>query len=315
MGSAARRSSPSPSRRLSRDARQTMGRRAARRPLVERNAIWCAHSGDKPDCAEGLARVLRLLQRAAPQRRALRALSIGCGAEPQLPLLRATCTAAVGLLDRDPLPLAAIEAHVAAQGLDRVTTVTADYLEALGTAADARRLRRQVGGRAHLVLFHHSLYYSPRSLWPTLVGNAWRELLVRADVDDPPTAAVHAVLMASRSADPTTTSSLYARWAGRFFGAHNDQDLGEFARWLRRSDHLEGAQVATRRSTVRFDHPDFEAFMAVVWMLLLHPDVHCFSPQQQDEVTEWVYRELWAPGVPLRQEQHHLVLQRGSAER
>ena len=55
----------------------------------------------------------------------------------------------------------------------------------------------------------------------------------------------------------------------------------------------------------------FEIFMAVVWMILLHPNVHRFSEAQQREVIEWVYGELWSRGLPLVQIQEHLVIHRG----
>ena len=31
--------------------------------------------------------------------------------------------------------------------------------------------------------------------------------------------------------------------------------------------------------------------MAVVWMILLHPNVHRFTEEQQREVIEWVYAQ------------------------
>jgi hypothetical protein len=51
--------------------------------------------------------------------------------------------------------------------------------------------------------------------------------------------------------------------------------------------------------------------MAVVWMILLHPTVHQFSEEQQREVIEFVYSELWSRGNPLVQLQDHAVLFRG----
>jgi hypothetical protein len=74
---------------------------------------------------------------------------------------------------------------------------------------------------------------------------------------------------------------------------------------------LAEAQVLTRSSRVDFFVDDFEIFMAVVWMILLHPHVHQFSEAQQREVIEWVYGELWSRGLPLVQMQDHLVIYRG----
>ena len=73
-----------------------------------------------------------------------------------------------------------------------------------------------------------------------------------------------------------------------------------------------GAQVLTKSSRVEFFVDDFEQFMAVVWMILLHPNVHRFTEGQRREVTEWVYANLWSRGLPLVQVQDHLVIYRGT---
>ena len=67
-----------------------------------------------------------------------------------------------------------------------------------------------------------------------------------------------------------------------------------------------------RSSRVEFFVNDFEQFMAVVWMILLHPNVHRFSNAQQCEVIEWVYANLWSRGQPLVQIQEHAVIYRGT---
>jgi hypothetical protein len=83
--------------------------------------------------------------------------------------------------------------------------------------------------------------------------------------------------MASQSDDQTTTTWLYNHFLGKFFGARNDQDLRGFAEVLKKRPLFRKAQVLTRTSRVRFRAPDFEKLMAVVWMILLFPDVHPYS--------------------------------------
>lgn len=61
---------------------------------------------------------------------------------------------------------------------------------------------------------------------------------------------------------------------------------------------LADAQVLTRSIRVEFFVDDFEQYMAGVWMVLLHPNVQRFSEDQQREVTEWIYENLWSRGLP-----------------
>ena len=301
-------------RRLSRAERLAAGRRAARRRINTEDRAWSTHSSDKPDIGLRLMAVLRDLHRGLPGRTALRALSIGSSSEPQLPILQAACRGGVTLLDIDTAARAQVRAAVAEQQLARATagprhgpvrTVVADMGAVLADprAAAALRHAHLEGQRQHLVTFHHSLYYLPRAAWDAVVAATYHELLA-------PGAAIHAVLMSASATGPTTTTALYARWAGACFGARNDQDLAAFGRALRRRRALPGADVRIATSTVYFDHDDFGTFMGVVWMILLHPQVHRFSPRQQDAVTEWVYRHLWSRGEPLTQRQDHLIVTR-----
>ena len=48
--------------------------------------------------------------------------------------------------------------------------------------------------------------------------------------------------------------------------------------------------------------------MGVVWMILLYPDVHRYTLEQREEITEYVYREFWRDGKPLLQIQDHLII-------
>jgi hypothetical protein len=51
--------------------------------------------------------------------------------------------------------------------------------------------------------------------------------------------------------------------------------------------------------------------MAIVWMILLYPNVHKYSLAQRREITEFVYRRFWRPRRPICQMQDHLVVYRG----
>ena len=105
-------------------------------------------------------------------------------------------------------------------------------------------------------------------------------------------------------------SWLYNYFAGRFFGVRNDQDLRRCALGLRDEGMLPGARFVLTRTQVQFFAPDFEQFMRVVWMILLHPTVHRFSRDQQCAVIDYVYDHLWSRGLPLLQEQDHVVIYR-----
>jgi hypothetical protein len=117
--------------------------------------------------------------------------------------------------------------------------------------------------------------------------------------------------MASRDDDRTTTTWLYNHFAERFFGCHNDQDLRASAADLHHDPRFAGARIVSTSNRIRFFVPDFEQFMAVVWMILLHPRVHQFNEDQQREVIEYVYTNLWCQDRPLLQKQDHLVIYRG----
>jgi hypothetical protein len=56
---------------------------------------------------------------------------------------------------------------------------------------------------------------------------------------------------------------------------------------------------------------DFRELMSVVWMILLYPNVHRYTPGQRREITDHVYRSLYARQKPLLQDQDHVVIYRG----
>jgi hypothetical protein len=320
---------PAPMVTLSLRQRQDLGIEAAQSAMFQQDKIWSRYSSDKVDIAHTLARVIRTLSKSLPLTRPMTALSIGSSNEPQFRILASAFSGGLYLLDIEQAALDVVRERVGRQHTPHVRTIHGDYRAMLGDRGSTVRFRaEQLGGRRMtLITLHHSLYYSPQASWQGLVGNLYRTILARprhvgASLRDAsvslgetrpragPSAAIHAVLMASRSRTPTTTTWLYNHFAGKFFGHHNDQDLAAFARALRRDQALADAQVLTRTHLVEFFVDDFGQFMAVVWMILLHPNVHRFTPDQQCEVIEHVYQHHWRPRQPLVQLQNHLVIYR-----
>jgi hypothetical protein len=304
---------------LSLEQRLEMGHRAAQGAMYRQDKIWSRFSNDKVDIAHVLTAVLRTLHKALPLDAPLTALSIGSSNEPQFRILEAACRGGLFLLDIEQAALEVIAERTARQTTDHVRTLHDDYRQVLRDAAAVDTFReRELGGqRLSLVTLHHSLYYSEASFWHELLANLYQRLLkplpvagASADAAGP-VAAIHAVLMASRSDDRTTTTWLYNHFAEKFFDCRNEQDLLACAEQLRADPRFADAQVLTRTDRVEFFVDDFEQFMAVVWMILLHPTVHQYSLQQQREVIEWVYENLWSQGQPLIQLQDHLVIYRG----
>jgi len=287
---------------------------ASRSRMYEQDKIWSRHSNDKVDIALALGNVVRTLCHALPLGAPLRALSIGSSNEPQFRILASAFQGGLVLLDIEQAALDVVAERIARQRTRHVKLVHGDFGRLLASDESTRRFRRRAlaGRRATLVTLHHSLYYAPRAAWRGLLARVYRHLLAPVRRDGP-SAAIHAVLMASRDDDPHSTTWLYNHFAGRFFGVTNDQDLRACAAELRRDPAFADAQVLTRRSVVEFFVDDFARFMSVVWMILLHPSVHRFTAEQRVEITDWVYRELWSRGRPLVQHQDHLAVYRGGA--
>lgn len=282
------------------------GLRAGETDMYDEDEIWSRYSGDKPDIGQALMDVLRNLERALPLSRKLRALSIGSGSEPQFPILQAACRGGLFLLDIDPVPLKVVDERVRRQGLSGVKTIRGDYNRLLLDPSRCRRFHksRLAGKRLDLITLHHSLYYSDPERWAVLFENLYRNLLAQRG-------AIHAVMMSARSRDRRSTTWLYNHFAGKYFGARNDQDLLSFAAALKKNRALKTARIVTRTSEVRFRTDDFGKFMAVVWMILLYPNVHRYSRDEREEITGYFYREFWEKKQPLIQHQDHLVLYRG----
>jgi hypothetical protein len=79
-------------------------------------------------------------------------------------------------------------------------------------------------------------------------------------------------------------------------------------RELQRDPVFKKAQFISKTNDVKFFVEDFEKLMAVVWMILLYPDVHKYSLRQREEVTEFVFKNFWAKKRPIIQTQDHLVI-------
>jgi hypothetical protein len=298
---------------LSPDERISLGLRAATGHMYKQDKIWSRHSNDKVDIAHTLTGIIRTLSKSLPLDQPFTALSIGSSNEPQFRILESAFRGGLFLVDIEDAALAVVEERVQRQNTPHVKTIRGDYRDVFRDEPAVLRFRDEHlgGGRMTLVSLHHSLYYSPQSFWHNFLANLYKHV-VATEPTPGPSGAIHAVLMASKSDDPTSTTWLYNHFAGEFFHHHNDQDLLVCAAELTADPVFAGAQVLTKSSRVEFFVDDFERFMAVVWMILLHPNVHRFSEEQQREVTEWVYANLWSCGQPLVQVQDHVVIYNGT---
>ena len=302
--------------KLSAGELRRIARDAGRKRMYQQDKIWSRYSSDKVDIAATLGNVVRTLCHALPLRTRLEALSIGSSNEPQFRILASLFQGGLNLLDIEEAALDVVAERIRRQNTGHVALIRGDYGRLLADDASARRFRtRSLGGRRMaLVTLHHSLYYAPRAAWRGLIDRIYQHLLARGSGDGA-SAAIHAVLMANRSDDPHSTTWLYQHFAGRFCGVRNDQDLRAFARELRRDPAYAGAQVLGKSTLVDFYVDDFERFMSVVWMILLYPNVHAYTLEQREEITEHVYRTLWSRKRPLVQVQDHVVVYRGRGVR
>lgn len=274
--------------------------------LHRQDKVWSKYSSDKVDIGEALLSVLRALFKAFPLSKPLRALSIGSSTEPQFRILQPAFRGGLYLLDIEKAALDIVQERARRQGIQNVFTLLCDFNKVLRDRGRTRALlkRELHGKRVELINFHHSLYYAEASAWLPLFRHVYGEILA-------PQGAVHAVLMASRSENPMTTTWLYNHFAGKFCGHRNDQCLRTFQKELERDSFFSKAQMVMKTRAVRFFVDDFEKFMAVVWMILLYPQIHRYTLGQRYEITEHVYKNFFAKRKPLIQMQDHLVVCRG----
>ncbi len=283
-----------------------LGLKVADSKVFQEDKIWSRYSRDKVDIGESLLRVIRTLSKAFALSKDMSALSIGSSNEPQFRLLETAFRKGLYLLDIEKEALDVVQERIHRQCTDHVRTILGDYNKLFLTSKEtARFLKSRLGGeKINLITLHHCLYYCEQSSWVALFENLYRQILA-------PKAAIHAVLMASESDEPYTAGRLYNYFAGKFFGHRNNQSLRRFKSELRHKRLFKKAQILTKRSRVRFFVDDFEKFMAVIWMILLYPEVHRYNLQQREEIVEFIYDNFWQKKKPLIQLQDHLVIYRG----
>lgn len=281
------------------------GIRVGDSPIQDEDKVWSKYSHDKVDIGEALARVIRTLTKAFPLQRPLRALSIGSSNEPQFRILQSAFRGGLYLVDLEKQALEAVTERVKRQATTNVHPLLEDFNDLFLDPKTAERfVKRRMGGRrAELITLQHSMYYSPEPMWDALIRNLYTKVLA-------PQGAIYMVLMSARSGDPTTTTWLYNHYAGKFCGHRNDQDLLRFKRRLEKNPLFRNARIVSKSSRVRFFVDDFEKFMAVVWMILLYPQVHRYRLEERREITEHLYKNFFSKKRPLYQIQDHVALYR-----
>lgn len=281
------------------------GMDAAALTVDQQNRIWAKYSGDKVDIGEELARIIRTLSKTLPLSQELTALSIGSSVEPQFRILQPVFRGGLYLLDINEHALAAIAERISRQVVDNVHTIHVDYNDIFQDEGCTKQFvnHELSGKRMDLVALHHSLYYADQQSWRTMFANLSRHVLAGSG-------ALHAVLMANTSDSDQSTTWLYNHFAGKFCGVRNCQDLAGFGNELRSAPLFRGSRVTTRTHRISFFVDEFDRFMAVVWMILLYPQVHQYTDRQREEITEFIYHRYWLPKKPLLQDQDHLVVYR-----
>lgn len=274
--------------------------------ICEQDKVWSRYSHDKVDIGEVVARVIRTLIKGLPLSLRLRALSIGSSDEPQFRILATAFRAGLYLLDVNDSALRIVNERVKRQCTDHVITIRGDYNRIFLNSKNSKYLfeHNLKAKPVYLITLHHSLYYCQQRRWFEIFDNLYRNFLA-------PHAAIHAVLMSSKSNNPSSTTWLYNHFAGKFFGVHNDQDLRIFKKELQRGPAFRRAQILLRTNSVHFYVDDFTKLMSVVWMVLLYPGMHKYSPRQREEITEFIYKRFYKKRQPIIQEQDHLVVYKG----
>lgn len=283
-----------------------LGLRAARSNICKEDKIWSRYSNDKVNIGEKLTKVIRTLYKAFPLSKRLRALSIGSSAEPQFRILESAFRGGLYLLDIDNNALSIVKERIHRQSTDHVTTIRDDYNKTFLSSGNTgyflkNNLHRK---KVNLITFHHSLYYCKEEKWHTIFQNLYKKILAQPG-------AIHAVLMAAESKNQYSTTWLYNHFAGKFCAHSNNQNLIKFKRELKEIPLYKKAQIISKTNRVYFSTDDFGNFMAVIWMILLYPEVHKYTLRQREEITEFMYKKFWKNKRPLVQEQNHLVIYRG----
>jgi len=274
--------------------------------MSHEDRVWSKYSNDKVDIGEELMRVVRVLHNGLPLKKKMRAVSIGSSIEPQFRILETSFRAGLYLIDLEESALDTIRERIRRQYTDHVYAVHADYNNIFLNKrhTDDFFTKTLKGKPAELVTMHHSLYYSAKNNWARIFENVGRKILA-------PKSAIHAVLMSSSSDLKCSTTWLYNHFAGKYFGCKNDQDLKVFGGELSEMKQFRSCRVSVSTHKVKFYVDDFAHFMCVIWMILLYPNEHKYTQAAREEITEYVYENLWKKKIPLLQEQDHLVVFKG----
>jgi len=282
------------------------GIKVADSQLCYEDRVWSRYSNDKVDIGLGLAKIIRVLSKEFPLKKNLRAISIGSSAEPQFRILDTAFCGGLYLLDIDKNALSVIKERICRQFTKHVYTIQSDYNKIfLNDNKTIEFVKNRLGGKkVDLITLHHSLYYSHESDWEKIFKNLFKYVLA-------PKGAIHAVLMSAKSKNTDTSTWIYNYFAGKFCGCVNNQDLYVLKNQLIKNSFFNKTQIFIKTSRVHFCVNDFKKLMAVVWMVLLYPNVHKYTLSQKKIIVQYIYNHFWKLRKPLIQDQDHLVVYRG----
>ncbi|OGQ25855.1 MAG: hypothetical protein A3B79_07470 [Deltaproteobacteria bacterium RIFCSPHIGHO2_02_FULL_50_15] len=274
--------------------------------IYRQDKIWSQYSNDKVDIGEHLALILRILGKALPLNKKIRALSVGSSNEPQFRILQTGCQGGLYLLDIDKSSLEIIKERLRRQNTRNVMTILQNFNNIFNNPAKTIRFRHKFlqDKKVDLVALHHSLYYCPQESWIELFRNLYKNILA-------PVGVMHAVLMTNKSDNHSSTTWLYNHFAGKFCRHENNQSLEKLKRALKKERLFAGSRILFKTRSIQFFVDDFERMMAVVWMILLHPFVHEYNFGQKEEITELIYNQFYKKKKPILQIQDHLAVYRG----
>jgi len=281
------------------------GLEAAHTKMFKEDKVWARYSNDKVDIGETLAGVIRTLNKALPLSKHMKALSIGSSNEPQFRILETMFQGGLYLVDIEKSALDIVKERVHRQFTRYVHTIQADYRKLFLNQKKTKKFlnKNLKGQKVDLIILHHSLYYSNEADWAPIVRNLFKTVLA-------PKGAIHMVLMSSESDNPYSTTWLYNHFAGKFFNQKNNQNLLRFKRELGKDPFFKNSQVLSKTSNVKCFVDDFGKFMAVIWMILLYPNVHKYTLKQRKEISKFIYNRFWRNKRPLLQQQDHVIIYR-----
>ena len=263
--------------RLSPADRRALGLRAARTQMYVQDKVWSRYSNDKVDIAHHLAAVIRRLVKSLPLGRPLRALSIGSSNEPQFRILESAFRGGLYLLDIEEAALDVVDERIARQATDHVhpfaaTTGRCSATRAAPIASAARGSAAAACSSSRCTTRCTTATKHPGCrCWAGSSRRSSPAAADGADGGDPRRADGESV--ARSPLDDVALQPLrrhVLRRAERPGSAPFRPRACAAIRVCRRR----GRRGAQPRAVA---HRDFEAFMGVIWMILLHPTVHRFS--------------------------------------